>query len=95
MPMDQIFTASDVRSKMSQVVLACSAQGRAMAVMAVNDTAFAFKALAPVVIGEHRKIRSPSFIKSRFLVDKAKPGTIADMRAVAGSIHSDRFSGFS
>jgi hypothetical protein len=92
--MDQTFFASSMIKPWQALVMDFTARGRAMAAQILNDLAFEFRSDAPKVIGEHRKIRAPGFIKSRFLVEKTKPGPIGVMFAKAGSIKSDRFSGF-
>ena len=93
MKVDQVFQVSGLRG-FEAIALSLTAKSREFAAAGLNNMAFAFKNSAPAVIGEHRKIRNQSFIRSRFLVEKAKPGSLATMSARAGSIRSPRFDGF-
>ena len=92
--MDETFRAGSLLKPWQTILASLSKANITAAAQGLNDLAFAYRTEAPLVIGEHRTIRSPSFIKSRFLVEKAKPGRLDHMQAVAGSIKSDRFSGF-
>lgn len=94
MGMDQIFRASGMLKSLEAVTMDLSTRGRQAAAQMLNDVAFQYRKDAPQVIGEHRQIRDKRFIQSRFLVDKCAPGPINSLVAVAGSIQSERFSGF-
>lgn len=92
--MDETFRAGSLLKPWQTILASLSKANITAAAQGLNDMAFAYRTEAPLVIGEHRKIRAPAFIKSRFLVKKAKPGRLDHMQAIAGSIKSDRFSGF-
>jgi hypothetical protein len=92
--MDETFHAGSILKPWQTILASLSKANIAAATQGLNDMAFAYRTEAPLVIGEHRKIRAPAFIKSRFLVEKAKPGRLDHMQAIAGSIKSERFSGF-
>lgn len=71
-----------------------SKEFRDFAAQGLNDMAFAYRETAPQVLAEKRKIRDPRFVQSRFRVEKVAQSRIAEMKAVAGSTFSDRFSGW-
>ena len=60
----------------------------------LNDVAFAYRTEAAKVIAAEKIIRDPCFVQSRFWVDKAMPGNPNMRKATAGSIKSDRFTGW-
>jgi hypothetical protein len=60
----------------------------------LNDVAFAYRIEAAKVIASEKTIRDPRFVQSRFWVEKATPGDPNTMKAISGSIKSDRFTGW-
>jgi hypothetical protein len=60
----------------------------------LNDVAFAYRIEAAKVIAAEKTIRDPRFVQSRFWVEKATPGNPNTMKAISGSIKSDRFTGW-
>ena len=92
--MDETFHAGSMLKPWQTILASLSKANIAAATQGLNDMAFAYRTEAPLVIGEHRTIRSPSYIKGRFLVEKAKSGPLSNMRAISGSITSERFTGF-
>jgi len=60
----------------------------------LNDQAFAFRAAGPKVLASRLVIRNYGFVKSRFLVQKVSTLNVLKMAAIAGSIKSQRFSGW-
>jgi hypothetical protein len=60
----------------------------------LNDVAFAYRIEAAKVIADEKIIRDKRFVQSRFWVEKATPGNPNTMKAISGSIKSDRFTGW-
>jgi hypothetical protein len=58
----------------------------------VNDMAFSFKDVAPVILAKHFTIRNPGFVSSSIRVEKAKPGK--NPVATVGSIERPGFTGW-
>lgn len=62
----------------------------------LNDQAFSYRELGPKVLAERLIIRNASFVQAMFRVQKADAGKAPNQqRATAGSIRTDRFSGWS
>lgn len=60
----------------------------------LNSEAFGLRTTILKTLEKNMTIRSPGFVKSRVKVVKAKPGPINNLESDAGSIFSDRFSGW-
>ena len=82
-------------TKMQATLARFAPEARAMVAEGLNELAFLFRKQAPEVLAQKRTIRDPRFVASRFYVQKADPkAQLSKMFARAGSIKSERFSGW-